>query len=479
MGLYYPEKCWTDLEHRIAAAAPALGMANTEECIRKLLSASSLTQGQTQILASHLTIGETYFFREKGCFDVLEGRILPELMRVAAREHRQVRIWSAGCCTGEEPYSIAILLDRLSQHTGESNATILATDINPIFLNKAADGVYNEWSFRATPGWIKERYFKPRKNGRFEILPRIRKQVNFSYLNLAEEVYPSIINGTDALDLIVCRNVFIYFSPDSVMKIGKSFHRSLVKGGWFVLSPVEVSVSSQLFPQFELTAFPDATLYRKSDSLAPRETMPDEYPIPPLESVNGPARGLASPSCLQDEEMHVSLTCVSAETSNRGTPEISAHAAGTDNNVEVHDEFEDLCHMAQSYANQGELTEAARWCGKAIAVNKLNPAAHYLLATIRQELGQAPAAKQSLIRTLYLDPDFVLAHFTLGNLCMLDDQHREAERHFDNALALLALRPHDELLPESNGLTMGRLKDVIESARLGIFARLGKDKHSD
>ena len=114
-------------------------------------------------------------------------------------KHRQLRIWSAGCCTGEEPYSIAILLDRLSQHIGQSSAKILATDINPIFLEKAAEGVYSEWSFRGTPAGVKERYFKPRKNGRFEILPRIRKRVAFSYLNLAEGFNPDIINGTNAI----------------------------------------------------------------------------------------------------------------------------------------------------------------------------------------------------------------------------------------------------------------------------------------
>ena len=109
------------------------------------------------------------------------------------------------------------------------------------FLEKAAEGLYSEWSFRDTPDWIKERYFKRKKNGLFEISPHIRKRVTFSYLNLAEDVYPSLTNGRNAMDVIFCRNVLMYFSPEGVRRIGQNFHRSLVNGGWLIVSPVEMS----------------------------------------------------------------------------------------------------------------------------------------------------------------------------------------------------------------------------------------------
>jgi chemotaxis protein methyltransferase CheR len=133
------------------------------------------------------------------------------------------------------------------------------------------------------------------------------------------------------------------------------------------------------------------------------------------------------------------------------------------------EKFQMLCDAARSYANLGKLAEATNWCEKAIAANKLNPAARYLLATINQELGQNTTAIQLLRQTLYLDPDFVLAHFALANLCMSQHRAREAARHFDNALALLSLRPQDESLPESNGLTAGRLTDIITAARSSIL----------
>ncbi|MBA4142979.1 MAG: chemotaxis protein CheR [Nitrosospira sp.] len=478
MGLYYPAKCWGDLERRMAAAALALGTIDTETCIRQLLSAS-LTQKQIEIMASYLTVGETYFFREKRCIDVLEERIFPELIRASAWANRPLRIWSAGCCTGEEPYSIAILLDQLIQRTGEWNATILATDINPKFLEKAAEGLYSEWSFRDTPAWVKERYFKRRKNGQFEILPHIRKRVTFSYLNLAEDVYPSIINGTDAMDIIFCRNVLMYFSPEGVKKIGQNFHRTLVDGGWLILSPVEIS--NNLFPQFKTTAFPGAILYHKNESPGRDENIPDPSALLP-DRLPGTtflsAPGLTLPY-LPYEEMPALLKDTGKETFPWEAPDVPAATTGKDlSHPEKHEQFDEFCDKARSVANLGELTEAAILCEKAIAANKLNPTAHYLLATVRQELGESITAIESLIRTLYLDPDFVLAHFALGNLCMTQGRQREAERHLDNALALLHCRPDDEPLPESNGLTAGRLRHIITSARERISFALGKEKLS-
>ena len=475
MGLYYPEKRWDDLERRIASAAQELGVRDTESGILQLLS-RSLTRGQIEILARHLTVGETYFFREQRGLDVLEGRIFPELMRMCKRGNRKLRIWSAGCCTGEEPYTIAMLLDRLFQHDGEWNATILATDINPAFLDKAAEGLYSEWSFRATPDWIKERYFKRKKNGLFEILPHIRKRVTFSYLNLAEDVYPSVASNRNAMDIIFCRNVLMYFSPEGVRRIGQNFHRSLVSNGWLVVSPVEMS--DDFFPQFKSTAFPGAFLYQKVESPESRRNMV-EYrfsgALPnisrrvqkPLTHTFG-VQGLFTTSTLKRSaaaELPVVTDLVEQP--------LTAHPV-TDQ--PEREEFEVLCQSARFHANRGDLTKAARRCEEAIAANKLEPAAYYLLATIQQELGQVEDAMQSLMRTLYLDPDLVLAHFALGNLCLSHGKSREAERHLDNALLLLASYPSHAILPESEGLIAGRLTEVITSMRTSKFAGLPGNK---
>ncbi|MHB9122085.1 MAG: hypothetical protein ACYC7A_11385, partial [Thermoanaerobaculia bacterium] len=122
-----------------------------------------------------------------------------------------------------------------------------------------------------------------------------------------------------------------------------------------------------------------------------------------------------------------------------------------------------LSATARRYANEGRLADAIEWGERAIAADKMNPAHHYLLATVRQEQGQTEAAAQSLMRALYLDPNFVLAHFGLANVELARGRRREARRHFANALATLRAHAHDEVLPESDGLTAGRLVEIITS----------------
>src|SRR3990172_4432087 len=276
VGLHFPRARWRDLERGIAAASRESGYAQAEAYIHWLLAAP-LTRHQIEMLASQLTVGETYFFREKRSLDILEQQILPELLRARAQTEKHLRIWSAGCCSGEEPYSIAMLLDRLIPDFEKWNLTILATDINPRFLRRAAQGIYGAWSFRDTPAWIREQYFDRRQDGRFEIQPRIRRMVTFSYLNLAEDAYPSLVNGTNAMDVILCRNVLMYFAQERARKVVDKLHRSLVDGGWLITSPAETS--TVLFSAFTAVEFPGAFLYRRMVNAGPR-TAAVRHPVP-------------------------------------------------------------------------------------------------------------------------------------------------------------------------------------------------------
>ena len=174
MGLYFPEARWGDLERGIVSSARELGFADIE-AFSKWLRSTPLTKNHVEILANHLTVGETYFFREKESFQVLEEHVFSELIRTRHENEKRLRIWSAGCSTGEEPYSIAILLSRLIPDLKDWNITITATDINLRSLKKASEGLYSEWSFRSAPSWIKESYFKRIENGHYEIIPLSRK----------------------------------------------------------------------------------------------------------------------------------------------------------------------------------------------------------------------------------------------------------------------------------------------------------------
>ncbi|MFA6970792.1 MAG: CheR family methyltransferase [Gallionella sp.] len=451
-GLHFPPERWADLERGIAAAAPDFNFSDCESCARWLLSAP-LTRHMNEVLASHLSIGETYFFRERQSLDALGEQILVQLLQSRRLSERRLRIWIAGCSTGEEAYTVAILLDRLIPDIKEWNITILATDFNPNFLRKAALGVYGEWSFRDVPGWLQERYFSKCSDGRFEIHSRIRKMVTFSYLNFADDVYPSLSNNTSAMDVIVCRNVLMYFTEQRAKQVAGNFYRALVDGGCLIVSPVEAS--NVLFSLFTPVCFPGAVLYRKmtgavesrpGDATSFDSFRPEPFnPVrpEPVEGTNGAQESLVD-----------AATPVSENLSDARTDQEPVHPLT---------ECETPSGMARSCANQGRLSEALAWCEQAIAADKLNPAQHYLFAIILQEQGRLDAAIQSLMRALYLDPDFAMAHFSLGNLHQSQGRYRQAQRYFENVLMLLRKQPPDAPLPEADGLTAGRLAEIVAS----------------
>jgi len=448
-GLNFPQERWGDLERGIAAAAPDFDFPDRESCAHWLLSAP-LTRHMNEILATHLSVGETYFFREKQNLEILEEHILTPLLQARRQNgQRRLRIWSAGCCTGEEAYTIAILLDRLIPDLKEWNVTILATDFNPKFLRKAAQGVYGEWSFRDAPGWLRERYFTKGTDGRLEILPRIRKMVTFSYLNFADDVYPSLSNNTGAMDVIFCRNVLMYFTAQRAKQVTGNFHRALVDGGWMIVSPTEAS--NRLLSSFTPVEFPGAVLYRKmvnteSQIQKPKSQISEHQFLQPFRETE-PVPSLLPVA--QTEPDVVTFAILAPQADRLPVPQTEVDVAPS--------------RMARSCANQGQLDEALEWCEKAITADKMNPSHHYLLANILQEQGQHDIAIRSLMRALYLDPDFVLAHFALGNLHQSQGRYREAQRYLGNVLLLLRNHPPDETLPEADGLTAGRLAEIVTS----------------
>jgi chemotaxis protein methyltransferase CheR len=470
LGLHFPPARWLELERKISLAARELGFADSAAFIQSLAS-PALTRAQVEILASHLTIGETYFFRENRAMEFFAEQILPELIHSRRGTDPRLRIWSAGCCTGEEPYSIAIALSQALPDLRDWHITVLATDINPQFLQKAVAGVYSEWSFRGVPAWIQERYFRKRnQDGRFEILPAIRKMVTFAQLNLAKDAYPSLTNNTNAMDVIFCRNVLMYLVPERARQVVQNLHRSLVEGGWLIVSPTEAS--SELFSQFVTVNRPRAILYKKDSRKSPGlAAFPSQQPsadsltpqAPPLEPVAKPGLKAMLPRAGQRES--------TAELQPSLYQEVLAlYAQGQYGQIVEHvarflpgqEESALMTLLARAYANQGQLKQALAWCDRAIAADKLDPSLHYLRATILQEQNQIDEAVASLKRALYLDPNFVLAYVAMGNLALRQENLREAAKSFDNALSLLSAYRPEDMLPESEGITAGRLREVIQ-----------------
>ncbi|MBF0260185.1 MAG: chemotaxis protein CheR, partial [Desulfamplus sp.] len=174
--IYFPQERFHDRERVLKEAAGDLGFVEINAFISWLIK-DKITSKQFDALVCRLTIGETYFYRDKKIFQALEQHILPDIISRKQKSEQILRIWSAGCSTGEEPYSIAILLSRLIPDLKEWGITILATDINRMAIDKALCGRYGNWSFRNTPSWLKESYFRQTEKYVFEILPKIKDMV--------------------------------------------------------------------------------------------------------------------------------------------------------------------------------------------------------------------------------------------------------------------------------------------------------------
>jgi chemotaxis protein methyltransferase CheR len=500
MGLHFPPERWSDLERRLQAAAPAFDCATGEACARLLVSAP-LTRRQIELLATHLTVGETYFFREPRSFEVLEEYILPQLISTRRGVDQRLRLWSAACCTGEEPYSLAMVLSRVLPDLPAWHTTILATDLSPRFLQKAAEGVYGSWSFRNVPLWIRERYFRRTADGRFVIHPTLKKIVSFMQLNLAADVYPALSTNTNAMDVIFCRNVLIYFTTKRAKQVIEQLYHALVDGGWLIVSPVETAyVLESPFAQiqfpgvtlFQKTAQPHVTRFVESGLLFVSPTSPF-FPSTDLQPANADLQldGALAPFPEVDTGASLPLVQKTVGQQERPQPEPQptlyeeacacyargqyaetvekllalcatqyAHQYAQPDSLE-HSREQEMALLARAYANQGQLAEAQTWCDNAIAMNKLNPGLHYLRATILLERGQVADAKLSLTRALYLDQNLVLAHFALGNIARQRKELKEASKYFENALVLLQQYRPEEILPESEGITAGRLAQII------------------
>src|SRR5665647_800559 len=289
MGVCFPPARWNDLERAFCRAAADLGFQDQKECVKWFMAAPASRQ-LVESLSVYLTIGETYFLREGRSFEILEQEIVPEIIHSRAGSEKRLRLWSAGCATGEEPYTLAIMLHRMGFSLRDWNISILATDINPHALRKATEGVYTEWSFRDTPAWFREKYFTMRGGGRFELIPAIKKMVKFSYLNLVEDPCPSLLTDTNAMDVIFCRNVLMYFPPERAGRAVERFRHCLVDGGWLVAGSCEAS--NLLFSGFKAVNFTDMTLYRRQ---ADSENRVPEKQVSWKTEKEGPAFSPAAP----------------------------------------------------------------------------------------------------------------------------------------------------------------------------------------
>ncbi len=218
--------------------------------ISALLEDPAQREQALEQLTCQLMVGESFFFRNPEHFRVLAERVLPAITRDRSAQ-RWIRIWSAGCATGEEPCSIAILLARDFPQLHDWNIKILATDISRRHLERAEARAFPAWSFRGTEIHQDRRYFQ-RSGERWVLCETVARQIRYRELNLAQDCYPSALTQTLDLDLILFRNVGIYLKRAVNRLILSRFARCLRPGGWLLLGDAEFQQDLYQNNDFEL-----------------------------------------------------------------------------------------------------------------------------------------------------------------------------------------------------------------------------------
>lgn len=446
VGLRFPPDRWRELSRGVAAAALELGISDVDAWIGTLL-ADKASGADIKALANHLTIGETYFFRHRESFTLLGEQILPQRFALRRQQGKPLRIWSAACSTGEEPYSVAMLLRRMYPELSTATVSILATDINSHSLARAQRGLYSEWSFRDTPSWVKEAYFSRKPNGRYEISPEVRQLVKFSHLNFADPFYPAEFGERADYDLILCRNVLMYFSAEWHARIVRRLVAALAPEGWLLVGPCDISV-----PQATELGLDQRGpgVFLRTDAKAVARPVASALP-PMLWPTNQTAQPMREESTPQ-----VALWMPAPEPVPAPTATTAPLPEATQTESEV------VSALAHEKAGRGDLSAALLACDEAIALDKVNPAFHYLRGCILQEQERLPEAVQAFQRVLFLDQQAVMAHFALGCIAERLGDRAEARRHLALVLRLLGEANRGDAVPGAEGLTVGRLRAVVE-----------------
>ncbi len=461
-GFHLPKEKTNNLRRAILETAAERGVSPFA-CLRTLLETSS-GDDALERCAIRLTVGETFFFRERKFLNAFADRVLPD---IASRKKDGVRLWSAGCSTGEEPYTLSILADEMLPRLSIRNISILGSDINPLALEKAREAVYSRWSFRGVDESLIPRYFDPCGKDLYSVKETFRKSVTFVRLNLAEKAWP-LWGDAIGPDVIFCRNVLLYLSPAAREDVLSRFHRILPYGGWLVVASCETSAF--LSARFSPIICGDATIYRK-DTTSPSALFAGAAPFSPefKPAMNGDANRETASELM-------SVSPVAAQANADFVPDeerdlLPEHPQSQETRKQEEDsappsfDFHDIMETARNLANSGMYEAALQQVRIAHMKGKTDPIPLYLMSLLFQELGNDKDAFSALRSALFLDPGFVIAHYTMGSLALRTGKTEAANRHFRNVEELLSRVPQDHVLPESDGTTAGELLSSVRILR--------------
>jgi chemotaxis protein methyltransferase CheR len=392
-----------------------------------------------------LTIGETFFFRGAPHFDCLMRSVLPEIIgRKNAAQDKSLRLWSAGCSKGDEPYSLAIAIMEVLPSWREWSISILGTDINRGVLSYAAEAVYTKRAVEEMPPAYVEKYFK-KKGSRFALNDDVKALVRFQSHNLAKD--PFLQEGMQDLDIIFCRNVTIYFDFPATQRIINNLYDCLSPEGYLFIGYAETLW--QVTDKFKVVEFPQAFIYKKSLSGHEQESPRPFVGVPEIQWQDTSCPAVEDNMTIDEAKVlpsqadmgHVydeAILCFKAKKYPQ------ALALLDEVLIRYPQDTRPYLAKANILANEGLYPEAIVELEKIIDLDNLCVESYYLLGVLKYKIGDLNEAEKQFKKVAYIDPDIVLAYYNLGNIYLYQKKYAFARRELRNAVKLLEKKPKDE-----------------------------------
>lgn len=446
LGFHFPYERHADLERALAAAAADSGCDSPEAFI-DLIESADCPAAVVDSLVGRISIGETYFFRHAEQFEALSTLALPPILAEKRDEsclsgkRPRLSIWCVAGSSGEEAYSIAILLRSLIPDIDLWDIFLASSDLNPAALVRARKAEYGEWSFRGVSESIRRTWFVRSRKGVFCPLPAVKSMVTIMPFNLAAADWNLPAAGILTPDIVFCRNVLLYFSPTGIEGVLGRLFRCMAMGGWLIVGPSEAM--SVMGSKFMAVSLGNTTFFRK-----------------PAESETGKVSVVFSGGCGEDSLPTDAIVTLLAKGSS------TRKAAPERGTLPVRQDKPGLAQYreARRLADLGMTTEAAAACDLALAADRTDPDYQYFSAILAMERRDLDVAAVVLRRVLYLKPDFIMAHCTLATVEKARGNRIESMRHYRNALVCLGDIADDAIVPESDGIPARRMAMDISRA---------------
>ncbi len=407
----------SDKEHKrvmsiISKRLTKTNIVSTTEYINHITNVKGADE--LKIFINNITISETYFFRDNNQFNALTNYIIPAVLK--RKKEKKLKIWSAGCSSGEEAYSIAIALHKADLFDKFDEIKIIGSDINSYNIEKANSGIFSKHSFRGVNDTIIEKYFSE-NSGKYSIIDQVKKKVEFKIFNIKIDQNKNNNTFLKNIDIIFCRNVIIYFDKTIINNILKNFYKLLVPEGFLILGHSETPdiLGKNLFIPIKTN---NTFIYKVN---YPPDNQQKKNIIQLLPSDNNKKQ-----TDIFDTLLNLYLTKDYLKAKNL----IEKNYSNT-NNINI------LTISAMMAINREDFKQTFGFVDKIFSINEFSPEAYFIKGLVYEEKKKTNKSVKAYETSIFLNPSFFMSYFRLAQIYQKEKKYKKALITFNKALSII------------------------------------------